>query len=143
MANLFAAAASNPALMTEIVDAMRSAALGAGVAPSDDPLQFVRAVSQNATFRSAVQSQLAQLAAAHGLAFEPEGSVPAEIVAAQVKAIQGIPKDDPTQLPVSMPIALLFVAASLLFAPSTFKATGGTLFGDAAVQAVEGVVPFG
>jgi len=37
---------------------------------------------------------------------------------------------------------LLFVAAALIFAPSTFKAIGGTLFGDAAVQAVEGIEPF-
>ena len=141
--NLFPAAASNPALMTEIVDAMRGAASAAGVTLSDDPLQLVRSVAQNAALRSAVQSHLSRIAATHGLAFEPEAPVPAEIAAAQVKAIQGIPQDGATQVPISTPIALLFVAAALLFAPSTFKATGGTLFGDAVVQAVEGVVPFG
>ncbi|HEX9670978.1 MAG TPA: hypothetical protein VGC93_16010 [Thermoanaerobaculia bacterium] len=67
MASLFTAAASNPALMTEIVAAMRSAASGAGVTLADDPLQFVQAVSQNAAFRSGLQSQLSRLAATHGL----------------------------------------------------------------------------
>lgn len=103
----------------------------------------MRSVAQNAAFRSAVQSQLARLAAAHGLAFEPEASVPAEIAAAQIKAIEGALKDDTPQLPVGLPIALLFISAALIFLPSTFKSVGGTLFGDAAVQAVEGIVPFG
>lgn len=38
-------------------------------------------------------------------------------------------KDNPTQVPISQPIALLFVAAALIFIPSVFKSTGGTLFG--------------
>lgn len=143
MASLFTAAASNPALMTEIVDAMRSAASGAGVTLSDDPLQFVRSVSQNAAFKSALESQLSQLAATHGFAFEPEAPVPAEIAEAQLRAIQAMPKDGATQLPIGVPIALLFIGAALLFAPTTFKAAGGTLFGEGAIQAVEGVVPFG
>src|SRR5579862_8883962 len=29
-------------------------------------------------------------------------------------------KDNPTQIPIGMPIALLFVAAALIFVPSTF-----------------------
>jgi hypothetical protein len=77
------------------------------------------------------------------LAFEPELPVPAEIAAAQLRAIERAPKDDAPRIPIDMPIALLFISVALIFAPSTFKATGGTLFGDAAVQAVEGVVPCG
>jgi hypothetical protein len=38
-------------------------------------------------------------------------------------------KDNPTQ-PVGSGIALLFVAAALIFTPSVFKAGGGTIFGN-------------
>ena len=37
-------------------------------------------------------------------------------------------KDNPTQIPISMPIVLLFVGAALIFIPSVFKSTGITLF---------------
>ena len=40
-------------------------------------------------------------------------------------------KDNPTQVPVGTPIALLFIAASLLFFPSILSTTGYTLFGTA------------
>ena len=53
-------------------------------------------------------------------------------------------KDNPTQIPVGTPIALLFVAAALLFMPSVFKASGGTLFGGSGMVAgVSGVTGFG
>ncbi len=39
-------------------------------------------------------------------------------------------KDNPTQIPVGTPIALIFIAAALLFLPSVFNAVGHTLFGD-------------
>ena len=37
-------------------------------------------------------------------------------------------KDNPTQIPVGTPLALLFVAAALLFLPSMFQSLGTTLF---------------
>lgn len=39
-------------------------------------------------------------------------------------------KDNPTQVPISTPIVLLFVAAALLFLPSVFQTAGVTLFED-------------
>ncbi len=39
-------------------------------------------------------------------------------------------KDNPTQIPVGTPIAMLFIAAALLFLPTILSVTGGTLFGD-------------
>jgi len=39
-------------------------------------------------------------------------------------------KDNPTQIPVGTPIALLFIAAALIFMPSLFGVTGETLFGS-------------
>ncbi len=39
-------------------------------------------------------------------------------------------RDNPTQIPVGTPVALLFVAAALLFLPSLFSAAGSSLFGD-------------
>lgn len=41
-------------------------------------------------------------------------------------------KDNPTQIPVGTPIALLFVAAALIFLPSVFTVSGHTVFGSAA-----------
>lgn len=39
-------------------------------------------------------------------------------------------KDNPTQIPIGTPIALLFVGAALIFIPSVLKVGGGTLFGS-------------
>jgi intracellular multiplication protein IcmD len=53
-------------------------------------------------------------------------------------------KDNPTQVPISMPIALLFVAAALIFIPSVFKTVGGTLYGASGqVAGVSGITTFG
>jgi intracellular multiplication protein IcmD len=53
-------------------------------------------------------------------------------------------KDNPTQIPVGTPVALLFVAASLLFLPSILETAGGTLFGSGArTSGVKGVADVG
>ena len=39
-------------------------------------------------------------------------------------------KDNPTQVPVGTPAALVFIAASLLFLPSILGTTGATIFSD-------------
>ncbi len=39
-------------------------------------------------------------------------------------------KDNPQQITVGVPIALMFVAAALIFLPSMFDVAGGTLFGS-------------
>jgi len=39
-------------------------------------------------------------------------------------------KDNPTQIPVGTPIALLFIAAALIFLPTIFTIAGTTLFGE-------------
>lgn len=44
-------------------------------------------------------------------------------------------KDNPTQVQISQPIALLFIGAALMFIPSVFKSAGGTLFGSSGSQA--------
>ncbi|MDX1900922.1 MAG: type IV secretion protein IcmD [Gammaproteobacteria bacterium] len=52
-------------------------------------------------------------------------------------------KDNPTQVMISQPIALLFIGAALIFVPSVFKTTGGTLFGSSGDQAtISGVSSF-
>ena len=38
-------------------------------------------------------------------------------------------KDNPTQIPIGTPIALIFIAAALLFLPSILGVTGYTMFG--------------
>jgi len=44
-------------------------------------------------------------------------------------------KDNPTQIPIGTPIALVFIAAALLFMPSILGVTGSTLFGTGAKTA--------
>lgn len=52
-------------------------------------------------------------------------------------------KDNPTQEHISKPIALLFIAAALMFIPSVFSTLGGTLYGASGTQAtVSGVSSF-
>lgn len=52
-------------------------------------------------------------------------------------------KDNPTQVAIGVPIAMLFIAAALLFAPSVFKTTGATLFGASGKQAgISGISSF-
>lgn len=52
-------------------------------------------------------------------------------------------KDNPTQIPIGTPIALLFIGAALIFIPSVFSTTGGTLFGGSGVVAgVSGITSF-
>jgi len=41
-------------------------------------------------------------------------------------------KDNPTQIPVGTPIAMLFIAAAMIFLPSIFTIAGHTLFGSGA-----------
>ena len=40
-------------------------------------------------------------------------------------------KDNPTQVPIGTPIALVFIAAALLFLPTILGVTGQTMFGSA------------
>jgi intracellular multiplication protein IcmD len=52
-------------------------------------------------------------------------------------------KDNPTQIPIGTPIALLFVGAALIFIPTVFKVSGATMFGGSGVQAtVSGISTF-
>jgi intracellular multiplication protein IcmD len=53
-------------------------------------------------------------------------------------------KDNPTQIPIGTPIALLFVGAALIFIPSVFQVSGATLFGASGkVAGVSGIISFG
>jgi intracellular multiplication protein IcmD len=38
-------------------------------------------------------------------------------------------KDNPTQIPIGTPIALLFIGAALIFLPNIFSIAGNTIFG--------------
>lgn len=52
-------------------------------------------------------------------------------------------KDNPTQITIGQPIALLFVAAALIFIPRVFSTTGTTLFGGTSgVGKVSGISTF-
>src|ERR1041384_2332007 len=117
MMNLFEAAASNPTLLMEIVDAMRNAASSRGVTFSDDPLRFVQLALENAAFQSTLQDQLARIASTHGLAFEPDAAVAVSPAAGPLGARGKGVKGDPAGPASGMAVALVFVAAVLVFAP--------------------------
>lgn len=53
-------------------------------------------------------------------------------------------KDNPTQIPIGTPIALLFVGAALIFVPTVFRVGGATLFGSSGeVAGASGIADFG
>lgn len=53
-------------------------------------------------------------------------------------------KDNPTQIPIGTPIALLFIGAAMIFLPQILTMTGSTLFSTQAQKGgVEGVCDFG
>lgn len=53
-------------------------------------------------------------------------------------------KDNPTQIPISAGIVLLFVGAALIFIPTVFGVAGQTLFGKSGTQGgISGVYTFG
>lgn len=53
-------------------------------------------------------------------------------------------KDNPQQVAISVPIALLFIAAGLIFIPGVFRSAGGTLFGASGMIAgTSGITQFG
>jgi intracellular multiplication protein IcmD len=49
-------------------------------------------------------------------------------------------KDNPTQIPVGTPIAMLFIASALLFLPSILSMTGDTMFDDAQTAGPGGII---
>lgn len=49
-------------------------------------------------------------------------------------------KDNPTQIPIGTPIALLFIAAALLFLPTVLTVAGGTMFDGGDVAGPTGVI---
>lgn len=52
-------------------------------------------------------------------------------------------KDNPTQIPIGTPIALLFIGAALIFMPTVFRVSGQTLFGaSGSVAGVSGITTF-
>lgn len=52
-------------------------------------------------------------------------------------------KENPTQIPIGTPIALLFVGAALIFVPTVFRVSGQTLFGASSeVSSISGLTSF-
>lgn len=51
-------------------------------------------------------------------------------------------KDNPTQIPIGTPVALVFIAAALLFLPSILGITGMTMFGTSGSVAGPGGTVF-
>ena len=144
MGNLFEAAARDPQLIMQIVQAMEEVAARAGVTRSDDPVRFVQALVGNESCVRTLGEQLHQIAVTNGLQFTPETSaLPARYLEAIEALWDACKEKTPVTTTISTPIAFLFIAAALLFAPGEFRAAGGTLYGgEDAVSGVDGIVPF-
>lgn len=125
--------------MTQIADALQSAATKTGVSFNDDAQQMVSLAESNPQFKAAAQSALQQLAKTKNLTFDittlSEAAGFVFSLAALVEFTQH--KDNPTQIPVGTPIALLFVAAALLFVPTILSTVGTTVFGADGMAAAE------
>ena len=120
---LFIGAATNPALVKEIFDAIDTAASSVGVILSDDPREFIQLAARNAVFRSTLQSHLSRIAARHELAFEPEGAESERrAFEAILQSVLRSHQNNVTQVPIDRPIALFFVAAAWVFVPSVLTA---------------------
>lgn len=52
-------------------------------------------------------------------------------------------KDNPTQIPIGTPIALVFVAAALMALPTVYSSSGVTIFGTGAKGTLSGTSSFG
>lgn len=52
-------------------------------------------------------------------------------------------KDNPTQIPIGTPIALVFIGAALLFLPSILGVAGQTMFGEKGTVAGPGGIVYG
>lgn len=96
----------------------------------------VGTVALAATGGSAVPSGIASVAdtATRNLRAVAQLITAASYVAGMAFAVGAIVKfkahkDNPSQIPIGTPIALLFVGAALIFAPSVFNIAGSTLFG--------------
>lgn len=50
-------------------------------------------------------------------------------------------KDNPTQIPIGTPIALIFIAAALMFLPTVYKSAGVSVFGKGAQAGTISGVP--
>ncbi|HEX8806844.1 MAG TPA: hypothetical protein VF741_07835 [Candidatus Aquilonibacter sp.] len=50
-------------------------------------------------------------------------------------------KDNPTQIPIGTPIALIFIGAALIFIPTIYSPSGATIFGSASLVSVDGLLP--
>jgi intracellular multiplication protein IcmD len=50
-------------------------------------------------------------------------------------------KDNPTQVPVGTPIALIFIAAALIFIPAILSSSGATIFNTGTLSPIDGSLP--
>jgi intracellular multiplication protein IcmD len=142
MTDLFTAASTDPALVTQIADALQSAASKTGVNFNNDAQQMVQLAESNPQFKAAAQSALQQLAKAGNLSFVITSASEAAGFAFSLPSLVTFTqhKDNPTQIPVGTPIALLFIGAALLFLPTILSTVGETMFGpEAMAAAAEGV----
>jgi hypothetical protein len=143
MSNLFEAAVKDPQLILQIVQAMQDAGLLAGVTLSEDPLRFVKTLFTDDNCVTSLRARLSEIAAKKSLHYTPETPLEAKRLEAGLEALWKASKEATPTTSTPQPIVFLFVAAALIFAPSVFRSVAGTLFGDDAAKAVDGVEPFG
>ena len=136
---LFESAVLNRELVRDVADAVDRVAASRNLLVREAP-GLVRLAAQDHLFRDALARALGEVAERHRLSFTPTVSAAPEKASGELEAFIN---SNPTQQAPDWPIVMMFVAAALIFAPSVFSATGGTMFGIAEfVNGVEGIEPF-
>jgi len=118
---------SNPELTQQIATAF------SGVTASN----VVQVAAENPQFKAALSEAL-QAATSYGISFTPQSAASLLAAAEQAGATAAAlakfnqHKDNPTQIPLGTPIALVFISAALLFLPTILSTAGVTAFGGGA-----------
>jgi enoyl-[acyl-carrier-protein] reductase (NADH) len=129
MSDLFEQALQDPALLAAAANALKSAAGNPIVESPEAVAALIERAQADPVFKSTLAGALQQVAAQSGHTFNPQGNT---LAAASVTGIEAhattvqfkAHKDNPTQSPISRPIALIFVGAALIFLPSVFGVSG-------------------
>lgn len=116
-------AASDSSLMSSVASAVKSVFPNVSLSTDADVQTFVNSVLSNPTEMAALESKLSALASSKGLTFVKDASAAISIADATAAIAKFKSGSVSGSIPVGTPIALLFVAAVLLFVPSILGVT--------------------
>jgi hypothetical protein len=129
MANFFELAASDPTMITQVVNAMRESAAEAGITFAEAN-EYVELALENPELKANLQTRLDQLAAQSGLVLITD-AVGMAYEASAILKFKGH-KINPAQNPLGMETVDMFLGAVVLYAPNLYDSVEGILSGGSA-----------